>query len=524
MTATDVTLKPIPSLETALQSSVLTGTLYRWANDDTDCCQQKIQASHILRAFRCVWQQIDLFLPKLENTSTIARLLKRLCLAALLVLFIGSTVYSTAFVGVMTGVLLVLVALTVVLTRQPLIVQWTAIDSVVVVFFTVAVISTAFSSEQPHSWIGLSKMLTFLASYLAFRWFAGQWPLWLVGFGAMGVLAVGQSLMGWEQYHQVLQPLATWQDPELDQSLQLTRVYGTIQPLNPNLLAGYLAPCFPPVLLATLFFANRWITGAQRLKVRHLLYGLPTILSLAGTLLVMWALVATGSRGAFLAIGGMALTAFLYSGHLIFHDETLKKIRYFKQAWLGILGVSLVGGLLAVMSSPALQHRVASIFAMHNDSSIAYRLNVYASAWQMFKDNWWVGIGPGNDTFKQIYGLYMVPGYNALGAYSVPLEIAVEQGIAGLLSFVLLFVVILFRGVRLMDEGPCLVVKVLGGILLMSLMAHFAYGLFDTVWYRPAVNSTFWYALACFAVLTQYASRPTAYSGKGATCEGPACP
>lgn len=41
----------------------------------------------------------------------------------------------------------------------------------------------------------------------------------------------------------------------------------------------------------------------------------------------------------------------------------------------------------------------------------------------MFKDNWWIGVGPGNTAFRLAYGLYMKSGFDALGTYCVPLEV-----------------------------------------------------------------------------------------------------
>ena len=53
----------------------------------------------------------------------------------------------------------------------------------------------------------------------------------------------------------------------------------------------------------------------------------------------------------------------------------------------------------------------------------------------MFKDNWLLGIGVGNQNFREIYGLYMKTGFDALSAYNIYLEIAVESGIFALLAF-----------------------------------------------------------------------------------------
>jgi signal transduction histidine kinase len=52
----------------------------------------------------------------------------------------------------------------------------------------------------------------------------------------------------------------------------------------------------------------------------------------------------------------------------------------------------------------------------------------------MVQERPWLGIGPGNTAFNLIYPLYQQPKFNALSAYSVPLELLVEGGIPALLA------------------------------------------------------------------------------------------
>ncbi len=109
----------------------------------------------------------------------------------------------------------------------------------------------------------------------------------------------------------------------------------------------------------------------------------------------------------------------------------------------------------------------------------------------MFKDNWWIGVGTGNQPFRNAYGLYMNSRFDALGTYCVPLEIAVEAGI-----FALMTLGVFFR----FTFGPCpyrFYSKTIGwerwfcaGIAL-ALFGIAAMGFVDTVFYRPQVHFIF---------------------------------
>jgi putative inorganic carbon (HCO3(-)) transporter len=121
----------------------------------------------------------------------------------------------------------------------------------------------------------------------------------------------------------------------------------------------------------------------------------------------------------------------------------------------------------------------------------------------MFLENPWVGIGPGNATFKLVYGLYMVPGFNALGSYSVPLEIAVEQGIPGVLLFFFLLGCVKFRMLLSLEEDSPLAQRLWVLMLYIGISGSIVYGLFDTIWYRPSVNLVFWLFVAMLATITE---------------------
>jgi putative inorganic carbon (HCO3(-)) transporter len=413
----------------------------------------------------------------------------------LLALGLSCLVFDTGVIGVVVWAwLLWLLAL----YRPPVHRGLSAEDVLLGLFLISALLSAGFSSHQPASLLGLGKLLTFAAGYVAFRLYLSRVAslprtLWAI-FVGLALMGLAEAAIGFYQYKMHIQPLATWEDPSVNPELRLTRIFGTLKPSNPNLLAGFLL--YP-------------LVGAGGWALRCFFTGRPWWGIVAGNvaMALTLALVLTGSRGGYLALATVALLALCWTGHLLWHDGSRlwqgATVKRAQRLWMGVLGLGGVGVLLSLLAVPALQHRVASMFAMREDSSTSFRLNVYQAAWQMFRDNWWLGIGPGNQTFKLVYGLYMIPGYTALSAYSVPLEIAVEQGVLGLLVFLLLVGTLKVRACLLLDDPQRSVTdKLLVGTLLAGLLGSLVYGMFDTIWYRPAVNLPFWFLVAAMATFS----------------------
>ena len=76
--------------------------------------------------------------------------------------------------------------------------------------------------------------------------------------GTLGLCVVGETLIGFLQSFLHLDEISTWQDTSgLNPEDVISRVYGTLKPLNPNLFGGYLV-CGLPVLIGSVFyFLNR---------------------------------------------------------------------------------------------------------------------------------------------------------------------------------------------------------------------------------------------------------------------------
>ncbi len=475
-----------------LATSYLLSPFVRLAQTTHRALSGSFEQSTAARAINGFYQAV--LLPvhqRFESMGWLHQTLRVLNLVAACGILVLATFASTEVIG--AAVVLTFGILIFRMLLKPIALKPNIIDALVVLFFLTALVSTAFSSYVQTSVVGLVKFLVFFIGYLNFRLMVAENRRQLFLFlGVLLALGIAESFIGFYQYINHVQPLATWQDMSVNPEDRLTRIFGTLKPYNPNLLAGFL---IPPLAIGVglawvSVFKKRWLQG-----VALFLVSMP----------VLAALVLTGSRGGYLAILAMATLTFMLLGHLLWHDEELKDQIKLKAAWILVLLGSILGSVAMASVVPAIRNRFLSIFAMREDSSNSYRLNVWNSTIEMIKDNWLVGIGPGNDTFKQVYGLYMVPGYNALSAYSIFLEIWAEQGIMGFIVFLLLLVTVLMRTCLAFYGSLPAYRKMIIGMLFVGIVGSVLYGLFDTIWYRPSVNLLFWLLVAGFAVYSEQA-------------------
>lgn len=357
--------------------------------------------------------------------------------------------------------------------------NFTPIHLLILLYWGIATAATALSPEKMAAFNGWVKLtLYFLLFALIARVLRSpKFRSWLISVYLLVSLAV--SFYGIRQWIDKVPPLATWNDPSSEQA-NATRAYSYLG--NPNLLGAYLLPAIA-LSLAAIFV---WRSLAQK--------------SLAATILIVncACLRYTGSRGAWIGFVVMGF-AFL----ILMWYWWKNYLPPFWRKWSLPIALGTVAGLLvlAVAVVEPLRDRVASIVQVRADSSNNYRMNVWMSALEMVRDRPIIGIGPGNDVFNKIYPLYQRPRYSALSAYSVPLEIAVESGLIGLSAFAWLLLSILTQGwlqlQKLRDSGNLQGYWLIAAIAtIVGMMAH---GLFDTVWYRPQVNTLWWLMVAIVA-------------------------
>ena len=363
-------------------------------------------------------------------------------------------------------------------------VRMTKAELCLIIFFLIVFISLCGSTLFGLSLKGFLKTVTYILFYFsAAQLFKTNLKY---GIAALFVVALGvffESGIAFLQNFTHVQAIAGWQDvSNLNPEQVMTRVYGTLQPYNPNLFGGYLVVGLPACLGLTF-----WLLVKKYYKLALLFF--------AGTGAGVLSLVFTGCRGAYVAFFMMTLCVLAIS--LKFFWQNYKKI------YLAVGGAGVVVSTMLILASTSLRARILSIFAMRQDSSNSFRFNVYQSSWQMFKDNWLLGIGVGNKNFREIYGLYMKTGFDALSAYNIYLETAVESGIFALIAFLAYLGLQIFYAVKYILTSKDAAKIVLMSAALVSLAGVMAHGMVDTVFFRPQIQIIFWIMMAIISALVQ---------------------
>lgn len=358
-------------------------------------------------------------------------------------------------------------------------------DFLVILYVMFFCLATTFSSWLIDSLHGLMKVFIYFMSYLVFKDILKTNPSLRIAYlGLIAVLSSVESFIGIYQYIFKIESLATWQDlSDMNPEQLMTRVFGTLQPLNPNLMAGYLISTMPAIL------------GCVFYDFRKKQLNLAAIIGLMATLV---AIVFTGCRGSYMAMMAQILVFIAISGHMIWHDFNDKQ--YLKKIWIGAILAGIVGIAALISLHEAIRTRVLSIFAQREDSSNSFRFNVYQSSFRMFKDNFLAGIGVGNWTFREVYGLYMRTGFDALGSYCVPLEIAVETGIFGLLNFIVFIATTIIVAAKKILSNASYNEKIITSVVVISITGMMVHGIVDTVWFRPQIQFIFWLIIAILGV------------------------
>lgn len=418
----------------------------------------------------------------LYKNSLFLQHIDKLIFASIILVFLASTVMSSDVIGFIA---LITVFLTVVkiLTKPDETLSCRGYELWLLAYFMIVIISLAGSTLFHLSLKGFFKTFTYMAFYFSLMQYLknnkSKIPYLL---GAIGLCVSFEAVVGFLQNFSHVEEISGWQDVSgLNPEEVMTRVYGTLKPFNPNLLGGYFVAGIPALYgLSAYFLADR--------KYKLSIVGV--VLALLSTL----TLFLTGCRGSYIGMMVIFCSMFAVSAKYLWKN--------YKTIYLSVVGGVVAFATSAILLVSSLRARVLSIFAMRQDSSNSFRFNVYHSSVEMFKDNWLLGIGVGNQNFREIYGLYMKTGFDALSAYNIFLEIAVESGVFALIAFVGFLITLVKNSVQFIlksENTKSVILVATAGISICAVCIH---GFVDTVFFRPQIQFVFWTMVAIAGTLT----------------------
>lgn len=420
--------------------------------------------------------------------SSVLKNLDILIFANIILLILASAVMPSDSIAIF-AIISILLTVIKLLTKPRAGIVFSSAEKLLLLYFIFVLISVAGSTLFLYSLKGFCKILVYMGFYISVVNFLSQNKSKIKYILlAIALVVFGESLIAFKQNFMSVAEISGWQDmSRLNPEEVMTRVYGSLKPYNPNLFGGYMLSAMPATLV--LFFLP-FINKHYKTATTGLLV----------TLLAIVAIVLSGCRGAYIALAFELLLIGLL---------TYKFLKpYYKKIFLFFSSIFTAFVTAVILILPPLRARVFSIFAMRSDSSNSFRFNVYNSCIEMFKDNWLLGIGVGNQNFREIYGLYMRTGFDALSAYNIYLEMAVESGIFALIFFLAFIVSIFYKAVEYILKYKKLDVIYLA-IAIVSLSGMLIHGFVDTVFFRPQIQFLFWIMVAIIRVIT--ASRRARY-------------
>lgn len=412
----------------------------------------------------------------LYENSLLLKSLDKLIFVSILAVILSSTVLSSDGIGFIALVVIFLTFLRLI-TKKGEKFEPNAFEIWLLVYFMLVVVSLAGSTLFALSLKGFMKTLTYLGFYLSAAHYlknnTSKIPYILA---VIGLSVSFEGVVGFMQNFAHVEEISTWQDvSNLNPEQVMTRVYGTLKPYNPNLLGGYFVAGLPALFGLSAYFA-------VEKKYKAL------VLSCVLTLISVVALFLTGCRGAYIGCMVIFIGIFAVSAKYLWKN--------YKNLYLSFIAGCFALFTSAVLLVTSLRARVLSIFAMRHDSSNSFRFNVYQSSLQMFKDNWLLGIGVGNKNFREIYGLYMRTGFDALSAYNIFLETAVESGIFALIAFLGFLITLIKNCIKYILKADNIKNVIFISTALISICAVMVHGFVDTVFFRPQIQFVFWTMVA----------------------------
>ena len=408
----------------------------------------------------------------LHKNSLFLQNIDKFILPLILFTFISSMFSSSDFIGFI-GLTVIFFTFIKILICPNKKIDFKTFEIFLLLYFLVVIVSLFGSTLFALSLKGFFKTFVYLGFYFSVSQHLknNQKHIPII-LGTIACCITFEALIGIFQSTLHLEQISTWQDTSnLNPEDVLSRVYGTLKPLNPNLYGGYLVCGLPIVIGSAFYFASK-----KMIKV--------ALTGAVASFAVCYSIFQTGCRGAYLSMMLVFALAFLISAKFFWKE--------YKKIYILIISFATLLFVTALTFVNSLRLRFLSIFAMRSDSSNSFRFNVYQSSLDMFKDNWLLGIGVGNKNFREIYGLYMKTGFDALSAYNIYLETAVESGIFALIAFLAFLAKLLFDGFKYIFKSKNTAGIIITASCITAICSALFHGLVDTVYFRPQLQFLFW--------------------------------
>lgn len=416
----------------------------------------------------------------LYNNSLLANYLDKFIFASIIFVYISSVYFPSDIIGFI-ALIAVFFSFVKLLMKSDEKLEANSFELWLLAYFMIVIISLFGSTLFHLSLKGFFKTFTYMSFYLSIvQYLKNNRKHILYILGTIGLCVSFEAVIGFLQNFAHVSEISTWQDvSQLNPEQVMTRVYGTLKPLNPNLLGGYFVGGIP-----VLYGLSAYFIPDKKYNISFVWL----ILAVLSTV----TLFLTGCRGSYIGMLVILCGMFGISAKFLWKN--------FKNIYLFAVGTVITFVTTVIILSASLRARVLSIFAMRQDSSNSFRFNVYHSSIDMFKDNWLLGIGIGNQNFREIYGLYMKTGFDALSAYNIFLEIGVESGIFALVAFVGFLITLIKKSLEYIQKSENVKNVIIVSTALISICAVCVHGFVDTVFFRPQIQFVFWTMVAIVRV------------------------
>ena len=240
---------------------------------------------------------------------------------------------------------------------------------------------------------------------------------------------------------------------------------------NPNILSTFVVMIFP--------FALALHCMAKRKNERLLCFMINVGMVVCT--------VFTWSRGSWLAL---IICAIIF--YLMYKPKTFR-----------IFGAALlIVPALPLILPDTVVNRLASI-ANLSDSSVSYRLYTWEATTNAIKDNFFGGVGFGNEAFRNVYIKYAYSGMEtAEHSHSLFLQLFLALGVVGVIIFAIVIFFYfqkMFEYIKAPEDRES---KIYVMAAIASIVGALIMGVFDYIWYNYRVMYVFWViiAIGCAAV------------------------